>query len=179
MNFTKSQKKRFEIFYRFIPKGSKVLEIGNHDLSIKEYLRNCEYYAIDIKKTEDNIICDLNKDKIPFKNGFFDYVIFGEVIEHLVNLDNALKEISRVGRIIIGSTPNKLNLRSMVKKTFRIKSKGDGEHVITFSKIELLNLLKLYFKEVNIDTYFLEFKGFLLKRNNFYLGNTFIFKCWN
>jgi SAM-dependent methyltransferase len=52
---------------------------------------------------------DLNSDPLPFKDGFFDAVLMEEVIEHLVNPDNAIREAFRVlkaGGLLLLSTPN-------------------------------------------------------------------------
>jgi ubiquinone/menaquinone biosynthesis C-methylase UbiE len=52
---------------------------------------------------------DLNTDKLPFPDNYFDAVIMEEVIEHLVNPDNALEEAYRILKpdgIFILTTPN-------------------------------------------------------------------------
>ena len=52
---------------------------------------------------------DLNSDRLPFQDNYFDLVLLSEVIEHLVNPDNALKEAHRVLKsngILIVTTPN-------------------------------------------------------------------------
>jgi len=49
--------------------------------------------------------CDLEKDKIPFKDNYFDFVFSKSVIEHIYNTENFMKEIYRVlkpyGRVVI------------------------------------------------------------------------------
>ena len=52
---------------------------------------------------------DLNSDPLPFKDDFFDIVLMEEVIEHLVNPDNAIREAYRIlkrGGLFLLSTPN-------------------------------------------------------------------------
>jgi len=52
---------------------------------------------------------DLNSDPLPFKDDFFDIVLMEEVIEHLVNPYNAIREAYRVlkrGGLFLLSTPN-------------------------------------------------------------------------
>jgi ubiquinone/menaquinone biosynthesis C-methylase UbiE len=77
-----------------------------------------DIYGVDIndvvlKKAADKGVkvfkADLNNDPLPFKDGFFDVVLMEEVIEHLVNPDNAVKEAYRIlkaGGLYLVSTPN-------------------------------------------------------------------------
>jgi len=91
--------------------GSLLIEVANA-LSIRDV------YGVDIdevalKKATDRGVkvfkADLNSDPLPFKDGFFDVVLTEEVIEHLVNPDNAIREARRVlkaGGLFLLSTPN-------------------------------------------------------------------------
>lgn len=57
----------------------------------------------------DAYVCDIENEKLPFKDNSFDLVIFSEVIEHLVDPDIALKKIYQVLKnngLLIVSTPN-------------------------------------------------------------------------
>ncbi|MEM2512589.1 MAG: class I SAM-dependent methyltransferase, partial [Ignisphaera sp.] len=84
----------------------------------KEELRAGEVYGVDIdeqavalarKRGIEAYIADLSKDSLPFPNEFFDLVLSLEVIEHLANPDNMLKEAYRVlrkGGYLLISTPN-------------------------------------------------------------------------
>lgn len=77
---------------------------------------------LDVKrfKHQDKInfkVCDVTK-KFPFEDASFDYVLLAEVIEHLRNPFEVMKEISRilkVGGKIILSTPNILSMRSRTR----------------------------------------------------------------
>ncbi len=121
---------RLKIIKKLLPEKGKLLEIGAWDgTTIKYYKQKFkgETYGIDIskkiiKKAEkhfDNLKkCDLNKEKIPYKNNYFDIVICSEVIEHIYDTDRLLEEIKRVlkntGFLII-STPN---LSSFINRIF-------------------------------------------------------------
>lgn len=81
----------------------------------------------EILKTEGIILkpCDLNnlnKKFIPFKNNSFDFVIFAEVLEHLlISPLHILKEINRVlkkGGYLLLTTPNFSCLINRVKVLF-------------------------------------------------------------
>ncbi len=53
--------------------------------------------------------CDLNNCILPYGDEYFDLVLMEEVIEHLVNPDNALREAHRVlrhGGLFVVTTPN-------------------------------------------------------------------------
>jgi ubiquinone/menaquinone biosynthesis C-methylase UbiE len=66
-------------------------------------------------------VCDLNTQKLPYKDEAFDLITFTEVIEHIENHRFTLSEISRVlkpGGYLILSTPNILNLKSRVRFLF-------------------------------------------------------------
>lgn len=52
---------------------------------------------------------DISCEMLPFKNGYFDLVYMGDVIEHLLNPDFAIGEVFRVTRskgFLVLSTPN-------------------------------------------------------------------------
>jgi SAM-dependent methyltransferase len=88
----------------------KILDVGCGVKPFKELFPDAEYVGIDFTKegtTADRII-DLNKDKIPFKDNYFDLVIVSETMEHIFNNLHMVKEIKRVtkkkGHLFI-STP--------------------------------------------------------------------------
>jgi SAM-dependent methyltransferase len=68
-----------------------------------------EEVKLKIPKMIDLLILDLNNDRIPYPDEYFDLGIACEVIEHLANPDNLLSEASRVikkGGYFLISTPN-------------------------------------------------------------------------
>lgn len=76
-------------------------ELWGTDLSNKA-LKHSKTLGIKVKKA------DLNK-KFDFKSNYFDLINCGEVIEHIYNPDNLLREINRVlspGGYLIITTPN-------------------------------------------------------------------------
>ena len=104
-------------------KITRVLDLGVGDGSVVKQLvdalgLDCVIYGVDIDECaleqakERGIIVskvDLNKDKLPYRDNYFDLVLMEEVIEHLANPDNALEEVHRVlkpGGLFIISTPN-------------------------------------------------------------------------
>lgn len=107
---------------KHVPNITRYLDLGcgngYYTLLIGGELNAQEVYGIDInevnlKKASSLGIkvfkVDLNSDKLPFPDNYFDLVTALEVIEHLVNPDNMLGEVYRVLRsngVFILSTPN-------------------------------------------------------------------------
>jgi ubiquinone/menaquinone biosynthesis C-methylase UbiE len=102
--------------------GKDVLEIacGSGDFAKKVMNRFnlTKIYGVDISEqalklaSEKGVVgwrLNLDKDNLPYQDNFFDTVICGEVIEHLVDPDHLLEEIYRVlkpdGHLLI-TTPN-------------------------------------------------------------------------
>lgn len=85
-------------------KKGKILEvgIGEHKITNGETL-DC------VKEYNPTYLCDLNIEKIPVEDKTFDCVIAGEVLEHLINPYNAVREFHRVLKkegVLIISVPN-------------------------------------------------------------------------
>jgi len=129
----------------------KVLDLGCGDGELfKDYVKSCEMYGADIspnllKKAKKNgfktFKVDMEKQKLPFRNGFFDVVITGETIEHIVNTDFFLSEINRVLKdsgILIISVPNINQWISIVMMIFfdlppRFSARFRSPHVRDFT----------------------------------------------
>ena len=67
-------------------------------------------FGVDVYKSHPKtIVCDMNKDKLPFKKNSFDVCSSFEVIEHISNTQHFIQEINRVLKpngILYISTPN-------------------------------------------------------------------------
>jgi SAM-dependent methyltransferase len=107
----------------------KVLDLGCGDGDYSVRLKKLGFDVIaadmDVKRFRYNSdidfrVCDVAK-KLSFQDGLFDYVLLAEVVEHLKNPYEVMKEISRVlkkgGRLIL-STPNILSLKSRIRYLF-------------------------------------------------------------
>jgi methionine biosynthesis protein MetW len=124
--FWKQHKDSFESYPRnlvlkkFFNPGEKVLDIGCGDGTIDEYLQrklDVKVVGIDISKgavekaRQKGIEAKIAsaEERLPFKDGEFDVVFWGDNIEHLINPELTGLEIKRVlkpgGRIVL-STPN-------------------------------------------------------------------------
>jgi len=107
--------------------GSKILEFGTGNGELFEELEKRDFNVtgidIDIKEhlRKKNIIKhDLN-NKLPFKNNTFDVVVGLEVLEHLFNPYETMKEIKRVlkkGGCAVISMPNSASLFSRIGQLY-------------------------------------------------------------
>jgi SAM-dependent methyltransferase len=106
------------IFYE-VPLGSKVLDIGANDGAFIKMLkekRECKVWGVDvsdvaIQEAKKNGVDVIKADahKLPFKDKAFDVVIIMEVLSHVHNPEEVLKEARRVLKkngILLGSTPH-------------------------------------------------------------------------
>ena len=113
-----------------IPEGSVVLDVGCNDGMIRRFLKDCDYYGIDIDKEKVvNLrkqkikaeIVDLNKEGIPFKNKKFDYILLLDILEHLIDPAKIIKEckgkIKKEGKLII-SLPNDYHILNKIRFIF-------------------------------------------------------------
>lgn len=96
--------------------SGKVLDVGCGDGLFLEMLKNNALEGVDIsiegikKCTEKGIktcLCDFSKDRLPFFDNEFDYVVMLDILEHLYSPADLLKEAKRVSKKnIIISVPN-------------------------------------------------------------------------
>lgn len=108
----------------------KILDIGCSDLvNTKKYLKNVKNYQlyafdhfdfIDDRSVEYKKI-DLEDEFFPYKENFFDIIIAGQVIEHILNKDHLLKESYRVlkqGGLFICATENIASFDNIISLLF-------------------------------------------------------------
>lgn len=119
--------KRSEICYDLIVdlitgetnRPKKLLDIGCGDGSFSARLRKCcEVFGVDVSQKAIDLArrigvnaykADISCQELPFSNEYFDIVYMGDVIEHLLNPDFAIKEVRRVLKsdgFLVLSTPN-------------------------------------------------------------------------
>jgi len=92
--------------YRSFLRGI-ILDVGCRDRHAEKYLKgNFKYVGIDISGKPD-VIVDLENQKIPFQDNYFDAVICLDVLEHLNNIQDVFDELLRVSkRYVVISLPN-------------------------------------------------------------------------
>jgi len=94
--------------------------------------------------------CDIEKDKIPFPDNYFDFVYSKSVLEHVRNTDNFVKESLRVlkpGGIFIGLTPDWKSQHEIFW--------DDYTHVKPFTRKGLRDCLRIHdFKEADCEYFY-------------------------
>ena len=177
------QRKRYENDLEIVKNYHKygdILEIGSAPYHFTFCLKKLGYSVIGldispergadfIRKHDLYIIkCDIERNKIPFHEGRFNFIIFNEIFEHLrINPIFALREVNRVlnpDGILILSTPNLYSIMNIIKfilgkgccgdpyKEFeKLYTLGHMGHVRLYSTKEIKNFLeKTGFKVIKV-----------------------------
>lgn len=112
---THTNRKVFSFLLNVLDRGKKlkILDIGcgfkPHERVFFNERFSFEYIGVDFTENSlADLILDMNKDILPFSDYTFDVIILSEVLEHLYNPFNAIKEAVRVLKkngLIYISTP--------------------------------------------------------------------------
>lgn len=181
-DFIYSTSTRYELI-NFIDKdindNINILEVGCGAgatlLALKNLYKNANLYGIEISENAgkvargiaDIIIGNIENVTLPYKEKYFDYIIFGDVLEHLIDpwktLDKLRKYIKDDG-YIIASIPNIMHIgviRQILTGNFTYEDSGilDRTHLRFFTAYEIqkmllkcgFNLDNIYSKEVFIS----------------------------
>jgi len=158
--------------------GIKHLDIGAGNGALLSMLHSkfgttpyaCDY-TDELMQIEglDVTVCDLNCEKLPYEDNYFDLVTFTEVIEHIENHRNTLSDIFRILKpngVLVLSTPNILNLKSRLRFLFcgfwnlfgpltvgNRKIESTGGHINPVSYFYVVHSLMEAGLEVENDTY--------------------------
>lgn len=143
--------------------GSAILDIGCSLGANLVFLKNidatCEVCGVELdehtaciaQNFADVRAADVETIDIPEWQGKFDYIIMGDLIEHLVNPWEALRKIKKMLRPdgqILASIPNILNIDTMMyllSGRFHYTDNGvlDRTHMRFFTKQEMLDLFAI------------------------------------
>ena len=138
-------------------KKMNILEIGCACgatlLSIKNNYPNSQLYGIEINENSAKIakcfadVCDVNieKSNLPYEEEFFDYIMFGDVLEHLNNPEKVLKNMKKYLKkdgYILASIPNVMHytvVRDLINGNWTYQDAGilNRTHVRFFTKNEI------------------------------------------
>lgn len=118
---------KFRQVSKIIPENSKILDIGCGDGSIRNFLKNPQYYGIDGDKKHIQFLInqkvkakliDFNKEKLPFEKEKFDFVLLLDILEHVANpgnlLNEAKKRLKENSRVIV-TLPNDYHILNKVR----------------------------------------------------------------
>jgi len=164
---------RVDKAYDLVKGGSRFLDVGcgSGSLAFLVKSRFEEVYGVDISPTAVKNAeklgikaqkVDLNEEKLPFKDGFFDWVTCLDVIEHVFEPELLVSELSRVtkkGGYTILNTPNiryikyagSIFLKGKFPKTSGdLKHSFDGGHIHYFTFKDVKKLFETHgFRVVN------------------------------
>jgi len=160
-------KERGELFSKMIGKGKKVLDIGCRDGSLTKYFsEGNEVTGIDIDTKAlarakeqfgiKTVYADLGGDWNELGNETYDFIVAGEVLEHLYYPEHVIQKISahlKKDGAFLGSVPNAFSLKNRLRYLKGEKKNTpleDPTHINQFSVQELQTLFKKYFKNVEI-----------------------------
>jgi len=135
----------------------RILDIGCGDgFFLKTVATKADKYSVDIidvKKSKDYIYTKADLEEgLPYKDGVFDALFAGEIIEHLFDTDNFVRECYRIlinDGFIVLTTPNLCSLKNLflmllgrqpIAVDFSLEE-GVG-HIRAFSPIAIRRLLK-------------------------------------
>lgn len=158
---------RVEFASRFVKKSDRLLDIGCGDGILAYFIRNKvrALYGIDKSKRElekarknkfKTYLLDIDSQKFPFEDDFFDSITCLDVIEHvrdpLFLLNESYRVLKRNGSLIL-STPNirfsdhlyKLFAKGVFPKTSEDSVLYDGGHIHFFTFTDIKNLLNQCF----------------------------------
>lgn len=172
---------------------SKCLDIGTGSGLLTKHIEDngyevtgieCDEKAVEIARAKGLNVLKINaeEDKFPFPVHYFDVITCFEVIEHIKNPSNLLREVYRVlkddGYFII-STPNVLWWYMRLKFLFGIWGTIHFDHVRFFTPKSLKECLNFYgFKVLKTRSLFLFPRIAFFPLPYFHsISCNFVFKC--
>jgi len=143
--------------------GQEILDIGCGIGAYIKKLREIGYNCTGIENSEENVkkclrakleVKQMNAENLRFKDKSFDTVLMIEVLEHLSNPIQALKEAFRVAKKnILISVPNIGIIPEMSKYQVIPWHMLEASHLNFFTPQILKNTLKKFSKKIKIFTY--------------------------
>jgi len=107
--------RQYEFTFKILSKITRpvrLLEVGARECMLEDILpKNISYTSLDMVG-DSKYIVDLNKDRIPVKDEYFDILVCLETLEHVLYPDKVIEELKRVTKkdgIFILSMPNEYN----------------------------------------------------------------------
>lgn len=150
-------------------KGGDILDIGNldkgghiHKMLMRKFPGSV-FYGQDVVNQRDIDLDFINQkigsaEKIEFPDESFDTVYMGQILEHVWNPKQAIRECFRVLKkngVLVLDTPNVYSLSRMLRYIVcgRDIILGNPEHKIFYSAAMIENLLRSSgFKDITIET---------------------------
>ena len=170
--YDKQRVKSVKSFIRHVS-GKNILDVGSGIGIFNNVFREAGFiniFAVDLDEDSlkyndaEKIIHNLEKN-LPFPDNFFDLCVASEIIEHLDNRVNFIKEIYRVlkpGKYLFLTTPNRDSLIAKFDKLigrFTVNGWWNGhnyQHKYVYGFNEIIELIKKNgFKIVRVGSFYL------------------------
>ncbi|GFH90223.1 ubiquinone biosynthesis O-methyltransferase [Lachnospiraceae bacterium] len=129
--------------------GATLLEVKNRFPNVQVYGCDINVAAIAIaSQVADAVVNNIEERNLPFPKGNFDYIIFGDVLEHLHNPMETLvycKGFLKAGGAIIASIPNLMHIsviEKLLQGDFTYAETGllDKTHIHMFTFNEIVRM---------------------------------------
>lgn len=129
--------------------GANLLEIKNRYPHAKVYGIEINECAARIAKTfAEVMIANIESEELPYENNTFDYILFGNVLEHLEKPEGAIGKVRRLlkpGGKILAEIPNLMHisvLEDLLQGNFTYCNTGllDRTHIHFFTFNEIVKL---------------------------------------
>lgn len=120
--------------------GERVLDVGCASQMLRPYVTKygARYTGLDVsEKFHPDIIADAENMHV-IEDDTYDWVVLADVLEHLPNPRNAIREATRVGKKIIAVVPNLYHLNSL---TF-LPSNPKDDHLIKMRPKEWMKMFE-------------------------------------
>lgn len=141
-----------------------------HPLTCKLYKKS---FLSKLKKEGITLLpCDLNSDHLPWKNDFFDFVIFSEVMEHLIPA-TALRTSREIYRVLKPTKPLLLstpNIASLLKRLNLLRGKNALEFDLRLHQGATYGHIREYTMQEIVDL--LELSGFTVIKKTYHAFDT-------
>lgn len=154
------ESKRANLYRDWIPKGSKIVDLGGRDGQLTRHfiegndviIGDIDQVALERAKEKYNVetqLVNLNEN-LPFEDNSFDIVTMSEVLEHLPYLHITLSEIKRIvspNGYFICNFPLAYHLQDRIRVMTgdRLTISKDPTHLQFLSYADAMKLLGTYF----------------------------------
>ena len=103
---------RFRPFIR-----GRVLDVGCDQAHLKRLIDDLDYVGVDVGGSPD-LVVNLERERLPFPDRDFDFVLCSDVLEHLDNHHQTFGELVRVARgaIVVSLPNNHANARRPIER---------------------------------------------------------------
>lgn len=136
------QRARLERMYALVGPDARALDVGCNSGYAPFFRPDCDWCGVDVApelvaKAQQRMAAQVAPaEMLPYGDNAFDYVVLGEILEHVYDPQQVLGEAARVARLaVVGSTPDEAGAWG------KHRVEGHRFHVRAFSAGELHALL--------------------------------------